>query len=139
MCACREMVNAWFAERCHSIQPSSREGSRPQTEFCPLLPDPPPSPSPSPSTPTRKISASEFDRPLRPIVVKDAEGAFTFLSDTEHVQMPLRTARPEEGGAGGTGPGQDTHTHTVHTHTHTHTQLFNPRHLCGFFSVAQGF
>ncbi|XP_031441005.1 cGMP-specific 3',5'-cyclic phosphodiesterase isoform X2 [Clupea harengus] len=103
--ASREMVNAWFAERCHSIQPSSREGSRPQTEFCPLLPDPPPSPSPSPSTPTRKISASEFDRPLRPIVVKDAEGAFTFLSDTEHVQMPLRTARPEEGGAGGTGPG----------------------------------
>ncbi|XP_062372980.1 cGMP-specific 3',5'-cyclic phosphodiesterase isoform X2 [Sardina pilchardus] len=105
--ASREMVNAWFAERCHSIQTSSREGSRPLAELCPLLPDLSPSPSPAPSTPTRKISASEFDRPLRPIVVKDAEGALTFLSDSEHVQMPLRTAtaRPEEGAAGGGGGG----------------------------------
>ncbi|KAL2078883.1 hypothetical protein ACEWY4_024627 [Coilia grayii] len=103
--ASREMVNAWFAERCHSIQPSSREGSRPLTELCPLLPDPPPSPSHAPSTPTRKISASEFDRPLRPIVVKDAEGVLTFLSDTEHVQMPLCSTRPEEGATGGTGAG----------------------------------
>uniref|UniRef100_A0A4W5M0F8 Phosphodiesterase n=1 Tax=Hucho hucho TaxID=62062 RepID=A0A4W5M0F8_9TELE len=58
------MVNAWFAERVHSIQPSSSSSS-----------------SPAPSTPTRKISASEFDRPLRPIVVKDAEGSLTFLCD----------------------------------------------------------
>uniref|UniRef100_A0AAZ3SCT9 Phosphodiesterase n=1 Tax=Oncorhynchus tshawytscha TaxID=74940 RepID=A0AAZ3SCT9_ONCTS len=58
------MVNAWFAERVHSIQRS---------------PSPAPPPSPAPSTPTRKISASEFDRPLRPIVVKDAEGSLTFL------------------------------------------------------------
>ncbi|XP_076144568.1 cGMP-specific 3',5'-cyclic phosphodiesterase isoform X2 [Alosa pseudoharengus] len=105
--ASREMVNAWFAERCHPIQTSSREGSRPLTELCPLLPDLSPSPSPAPSTPTRKISASEFDRPLRPIVVKDAEGALTFLSDTEHVQMPLPTARPEEGAAGGGVGGGD--------------------------------
>uniref|UniRef100_A0A8C2CQE2 Phosphodiesterase n=1 Tax=Cyprinus carpio TaxID=7962 RepID=A0A8C2CQE2_CYPCA len=88
----REMVNAWFAERVHSIQPS-REGSKappePLSAFHPLGPTDAPSPSPAPSTPTRKISASEFDRPLRPIVVKDAEGSLTFLSDTERVQMPL--------------------------------------------------
>uniref|UniRef100_A0A8C1ZZI3 Phosphodiesterase n=1 Tax=Cyprinus carpio TaxID=7962 RepID=A0A8C1ZZI3_CYPCA len=87
-----EMVNAWFAERVHSIQPS-REGSKappePLSAFHPLGPTDAPSPSPAPSTPTRKISASEFDRPLRPIVVKDAEGSLTFLSDTERVQMPL--------------------------------------------------
>uniref|UniRef100_A0A8C1BD01 Phosphodiesterase n=1 Tax=Cyprinus carpio carpio TaxID=630221 RepID=A0A8C1BD01_CYPCA len=86
------MVNAWFAERVHSIQPS-REGSKappePLSAFHPLGPTDAPSPSPAPSTPTRKISASEFDRPLRPIVVKDAEGSLTFLSDTERVQMPL--------------------------------------------------
>uniref|UniRef100_A0A672M8C6 Phosphodiesterase n=1 Tax=Sinocyclocheilus grahami TaxID=75366 RepID=A0A672M8C6_SINGR len=87
-----EMVNAWFAERVHSIQPS-REGSKappePLSALHPLGPTDAPSPSPAPSTPTRKISASEFDRPLRPIVVKDAEGSLTFLSDTERVQMPL--------------------------------------------------
>uniref|UniRef100_A0A3B4CSD2 Phosphodiesterase n=1 Tax=Pygocentrus nattereri TaxID=42514 RepID=A0A3B4CSD2_PYGNA len=93
--ASREMVNAWFAERVHSIQPS-REGSKA------------PSPSPAPSTPTRKISASEFDRPLRPIVVKDAEGSLTFLSDTERVQMPPPASQklssgegPDEGGGRG--------------------------------------
>uniref|UniRef100_A0A673FX86 Phosphodiesterase n=1 Tax=Sinocyclocheilus rhinocerous TaxID=307959 RepID=A0A673FX86_9TELE len=53
---------------------------------------------PAPSTPTRKISASEFDRPLRPIVVKDAEGSLTFLSDTERVQMPLPP--PQRPGSG---------------------------------------
>uniref|UniRef100_A0A8C1VW07 Phosphodiesterase n=1 Tax=Cyprinus carpio TaxID=7962 RepID=A0A8C1VW07_CYPCA len=85
----REMVNAWFAERVHSIQPS-REGSKaPEEPLSALHQTDAPSPSPAPSTPTRKISASEFDRPLRPIVVKDAEGSLTFLSDTERVQMPL--------------------------------------------------
>uniref|UniRef100_A0A8C4NTQ5 Phosphodiesterase n=1 Tax=Dicentrarchus labrax TaxID=13489 RepID=A0A8C4NTQ5_DICLA len=61
----REMVNAWFAERVHSIHPA-------------------------PGTPTRKISASEFDRPLRPIVVKDSEGSLTFLSDADRETVPLR-------------------------------------------------
>uniref|UniRef100_A0A665U9A9 Phosphodiesterase n=1 Tax=Echeneis naucrates TaxID=173247 RepID=A0A665U9A9_ECHNA len=62
--ASREMVNAWFAERVHTIHPSPATVS-----------------SPAPGTPTRKISASEFDRPLRPIVVKDSEGSLTFLSN----------------------------------------------------------
>ncbi|XP_053484756.1 cGMP-specific 3',5'-cyclic phosphodiesterase isoform X2 [Ictalurus furcatus] len=95
--ASREMVNAWFAERVHSIQPS-REVSRTLTDSSKTLPEASsltasgttetPSPSPVPSTPTRKISASEFDRPLRPIVVKDAEGSLTFLGDAEPVPMP---------------------------------------------------
>uniref|UniRef100_A0A4W5M4E8 Phosphodiesterase n=1 Tax=Hucho hucho TaxID=62062 RepID=A0A4W5M4E8_9TELE len=72
-----EMVNAWFAERVHSIQPSSSSSS-----------------SPAPSTPTRKISASEFDRPLRPIVVKDAEGSLTFLCDAEPDRGDIRTPMP---------------------------------------------
>ncbi|KAG9345531.1 hypothetical protein JZ751_008675 [Albula glossodonta] len=98
--ATREMVNAWFAERVHSIQPS-REGARVQTEACPVLlqgsrPDVP-APSPAPGTPTRKISASEFDRPLRPIVVKDSEGSLTFVSDSERVLMPLKAQRSEAG------------------------------------------
>ncbi|XP_036407123.1 cGMP-specific 3',5'-cyclic phosphodiesterase isoform X2 [Megalops cyprinoides] len=98
--ATREMVNAWFAERVHSIQPS-REGVKAQPEPCPLLlqgarPEGP-APSPAPGTPTRKISASEFDRPLRPIVVKDSEGSLTFVSDSERVQMPLRSQRSEAG------------------------------------------
>ncbi|KAG9274094.1 cGMP-specific 3',5'-cyclic phosphodiesterase-like isoform X1 [Astyanax mexicanus] len=109
--ASREMVNAWFAERVHSIQPS-REGSKALPEPLNSLPTSgpteAPSPSPAPSTPTRKISASEFDRPLRPIVVKDAEGSLTFLSDTERVQMPPPTSQklssgegPDEGGGRG--------------------------------------
>uniref|UniRef100_A0A8K9VDQ6 Phosphodiesterase n=1 Tax=Oncorhynchus mykiss TaxID=8022 RepID=A0A8K9VDQ6_ONCMY len=78
-----EMVNAWFAERVHSIQPSSSSSS------------------PAPSTPTRKISASEFDRPLRPIVVKDAEGSLTFLCDTEPDRGDIRTPfRTQQGGVG---------------------------------------
>ncbi|XP_051987571.1 cGMP-specific 3',5'-cyclic phosphodiesterase isoform X2 [Xyrauchen texanus] len=101
--ASREMVNAWFAERVHSIQPS-REGSKgpaePLTALHTLNATDAPSSSPAPSTPTRKISASEFDRPLRPIVVKDAEGALTFLSDTERVQMPLPTSQRPGAGNG---------------------------------------
>ncbi|XP_062849191.1 cGMP-specific 3',5'-cyclic phosphodiesterase [Trichomycterus rosablanca] len=100
--ATREMVNSWFADRVHSIQPS-REGSKTLTEGPKTLSDvsalpptgptgsPSPSPAPSTPTPTRKISASEFDRPLRPIVVKDAEGSLTFLSNTERVPMPPPT------------------------------------------------
>uniref|UniRef100_A0AAY4DCZ5 Phosphodiesterase n=1 Tax=Denticeps clupeoides TaxID=299321 RepID=A0AAY4DCZ5_9TELE len=89
--ATREMVNGWFAERVHSIQ-------RPPIDPCPDAP----CPSPAPGTPTRKISASEFDRPLRPIVVKDAEGSLTFLSDSGPVQMPRASLRGDEGvdGAG---------------------------------------
>uniref|UniRef100_A0A8C4Z4Z8 Phosphodiesterase n=1 Tax=Gadus morhua TaxID=8049 RepID=A0A8C4Z4Z8_GADMO len=73
--ASREMVNSWFAERVHTIQPSK---------------DTPPLHPAAPGTPTRKISASEFDRPLRPIVVKDSEGSLTFLcsSDRELGAMP---------------------------------------------------
>uniref|UniRef100_A0A8D2ZVF9 Phosphodiesterase n=1 Tax=Scophthalmus maximus TaxID=52904 RepID=A0A8D2ZVF9_SCOMX len=66
----KEMVNAWFAERVHTIQPSASKENPPQQR-------------PAPGTPTRKISASEFDRPLRPIVVKDSEGSLTFLSDAD--------------------------------------------------------
>ncbi|XP_051576928.1 cGMP-specific 3',5'-cyclic phosphodiesterase-like isoform X3 [Myxocyprinus asiaticus] len=104
-----EMVNAWFAERVHCIQPS-REGSKglpePLTALHTLSATDAPSSSPAPSTPTRKISASEFDRPLRPIVVKDAEGALTFLSDTERVQMPLPTSqRPGSGNGTDEGGG----------------------------------
>uniref|UniRef100_A0AAQ5Z2E6 Phosphodiesterase n=1 Tax=Amphiprion ocellaris TaxID=80972 RepID=A0AAQ5Z2E6_AMPOC len=71
------MVNAWFAERVHTIQPSKEN---PPQQL----------PSPAPGTPTRKISASEFDRPLRPIVVKDSEGSLTFLSDADRETVPLR-------------------------------------------------
>lgn len=96
----REMVNSWFAERVHSIQPS-REVSKTLTDGSKTLLEASAltapgsretsSPSPVPSTPTRKISASEFDRPLRPIVVKDAEGALTFLGDADPVPMPPPT------------------------------------------------
>ncbi|XP_029110341.1 cGMP-specific 3',5'-cyclic phosphodiesterase isoform X1 [Scleropages formosus] len=99
----REMVNAWFAERVHSIQPP-REGARAQGESGEAPPPNGradcPAPSPSPGTPTRKISASEFDRPLRPIVVKDSEGSLTFVSDAEPPQMPLRAQRGEAGAGG---------------------------------------
>ncbi|KAI3376643.1 hypothetical protein L3Q82_017077 [Scortum barcoo] len=111
--ASREMVNAWFAERVHSIQPSAAKENPPQQRAHQSSTDPgPPSastflpptlslldnrcpspaniPSPAPGTPTRKISASEFDRPLRPIVVKDSEGSLTFLSDADRGTVPLR-------------------------------------------------
>ncbi|KAM6949337.1 cGMP-specific 3',5'-cyclic phosphodiesterase isoform 2-T2 [Aplochiton taeniatus] len=127
--ASRETVNAWFAERVHSIQPSTSKDApaaqrTPQhpsthptaTDLCPpassILPppltlldgrSPSPAPSPAPSTPTRKISASEFDRPLRPIVVKDSEGSLTFLSDADPVPVPVRAQAMGEGGNGGGG------------------------------------
>uniref|UniRef100_A0A674BMR2 cGMP-specific 3',5'-cyclic phosphodiesterase n=1 Tax=Salmo trutta TaxID=8032 RepID=A0A674BMR2_SALTR len=110
--ATREMVNAWFAERVHSIQPSSSSSSSPCLAFS-LPPSlglidgrsPSPAPSPAPSTPTRKISASEFDRPLRPIVVKDAEGSLTFLCDAEPDRGDIRTPMPFRTQQGGVGFG----------------------------------
>lgn len=118
----REMVNAWFAERVHSIHPSASKETPPQhprtqqsstdsaassasaappptitlPDYC--CPSPVTAPSPVPGTPTRKISASEFDRPLRPIVVKDAEGSLTFLSDGDRETVPVRAAAMGEGG-----------------------------------------
>ncbi|KAG7221525.1 hypothetical protein INR49_017181 [Caranx melampygus] len=128
--ASREMVNAWFAERVHTIQPSASKENPPQQRASQSSTDPGPtsailppslslldnrcpSPatvhSPAPGTPTRKISASEFDRPLRPIVVKDSEGSLTFLSDTDRETVPLRGSVMGEGGvvvgAGGSGNG----------------------------------
>ncbi|XP_042256906.1 cGMP-specific 3',5'-cyclic phosphodiesterase isoform X2 [Thunnus maccoyii] len=129
--ASREMVNAWFAERVHTIQPSaSKENPAQQrshqssTDTGPpsapssstilpanlsLLDNRSPSPatvsSPAPGTPTRKISASEFDRPLRPIVVKDSEGSLTFLSDSDRETVPLRGSVMGEGVSGGGGNG----------------------------------
>uniref|UniRef100_A0A665UAC5 Phosphodiesterase n=1 Tax=Echeneis naucrates TaxID=173247 RepID=A0A665UAC5_ECHNA len=73
-----EMVNAWFAERVHTIHLLDNRSPSPATVS-----------SPAPGTPTRKISASEFDRPLRPIVVKDSEGSLTFLSDADRETVPI--------------------------------------------------
>ncbi|XP_036306281.2 cGMP-specific 3',5'-cyclic phosphodiesterase isoform X1 [Pipistrellus kuhlii] len=97
----REMVNAWFSERVHAI-PVGKEGARGRAESCPSPPQPGPRvEAGAPGTPARKISASEFDRPLRPIVVKDAEGAVSFLSDADQQQqMPLPARRFERGGDG---------------------------------------
>ncbi|XP_039678844.1 cGMP-specific 3',5'-cyclic phosphodiesterase isoform X3 [Perca fluviatilis] len=121
-----EMVNAWFAERVHSIQtsaskenpaqqraPQSSTDSSPQSASTILPPNishldnrcPSPVPSPAPGTPTRKISASEFDRPLRPIVVKDSEGSLTFLSDADRESVPLRGSVMGDGSVGGGGNG----------------------------------
>nr|XP_035947669.1 cGMP-specific 3',5'-cyclic phosphodiesterase isoform X4 [Halichoerus grypus] len=92
--ATREMVNAWFAERVHTI-PVCKEGIRDHTESCSCPSQQSPrADSSAPGTPTRKISASEFDRPLRPIVVKDSEGTVSFLADSEkREQMPLTPRR----------------------------------------------
>lgn len=128
--ATREMVNAWFAERVHSIQPSaSKESPSPQQQRAhqasadltlsstssnlpPALclqdsysQSPSSAPSPAPGTPTRKISASEFDRPLRPIIVKDAEGSLTFLIDADRETVPIRGSIMGEGGGGDGGRG----------------------------------
>uniref|UniRef100_A0A1A8C6J9 Phosphodiesterase n=1 Tax=Nothobranchius kadleci TaxID=1051664 RepID=A0A1A8C6J9_NOTKA len=122
--ASREMVNAWFAERVHNIQPSASKEHPSQQRVhqsstdlsssaavlppsLSLLENRCPSPasisSPAPGTPTRKISASEFDRPLRPIVVKDSEGSLTFLSDADRETVPVRGSVMGEGGVGDGG------------------------------------
>ncbi|XP_001512580.4 cGMP-specific 3',5'-cyclic phosphodiesterase isoform X1 [Ornithorhynchus anatinus] len=88
------MVNAWFAERVHTI-PACKEGVRghPESSSCPTQ-QTPHSEITAHGTPVRKISASEFDRPLRPIVVKDSIGTVSFLSDSEKKeQMPLQPPR----------------------------------------------
>lgn len=91
---CREMVNAWFSERVHTI-PVCKEGVRAHTESCSCsLQQSPHADNATSGAPARKISASEFDRPLRPIVVKDSEGAVSFLSDSgKKEQMPLTPPR----------------------------------------------
>ncbi|XP_032438569.1 cGMP-specific 3',5'-cyclic phosphodiesterase isoform X3 [Xiphophorus hellerii] len=121
--ASREMVNAWFAERAHTIQPSvpkencsQQRTHQSSSDLCPssnsttlldnCCPSPATVPSPAPGTPTRKISASEFDRPLRPIVVKDSEGSLTFLSDSERKPVPLCGSVMGEGG-GDDGSGRE--------------------------------
>ncbi|XP_023202061.1 cGMP-specific 3',5'-cyclic phosphodiesterase isoform X3 [Xiphophorus maculatus] len=121
--ASREMVNAWFAERAHTIQPSvpkencsQQRTHQSSSDLCPssnsttlldnCCPSPATVPSPAPGTPTRKISASEFDRPLRPIVVKDSEGSLTFLSDSEREPVPLCGSVMGEGG-GDDGSGRE--------------------------------
>uniref|UniRef100_A0A8C9Y498 Phosphodiesterase n=1 Tax=Sander lucioperca TaxID=283035 RepID=A0A8C9Y498_SANLU len=101
--ASREMVNAWFAERVHSIQTSASKENPAQHLLDNRCPSP--VPSPAPGTPTRKISASEFDRPLRPIVVKDSEGSLTFLSDADRESVPLRGSVMGDGSVGGGGNG----------------------------------
>ncbi|XP_073459408.1 cGMP-specific 3',5'-cyclic phosphodiesterase isoform X2 [Aquarana catesbeiana] len=84
----QEMVNAWFAERVHTI-PASKEGGKGNTEHNQQATS---SELTNQGAPVRKISASAFDRPLRPIVVKDSEGTLTFLADSEKKeQMPLQT------------------------------------------------
>lgn len=92
--ATRDMVNAWFSERVHNI-PVCKEGIRAHTESCSCsLPQSPHADNTTPGAPARKISASEFDRPLRPIVVKDSEGTVSFLSDSgKKEQMPLTSPR----------------------------------------------
>lgn len=85
---CREMVNAWFSERVHTI-PVCKEGAKHHSEACSCSTR---TESTNSTPPTRKISASEFDRPLRPIVIKDSVGTVSFLSDTEKKeQMPLQS------------------------------------------------
>uniref|UniRef100_I3JDC3 Phosphodiesterase n=1 Tax=Oreochromis niloticus TaxID=8128 RepID=I3JDC3_ORENI len=91
------MVNAWFAERIHSFQPSVSKENLSQHHLDNRCPSPATVPSPAPGTPTRKISASEFDRPLRPIVVKDSEGSLTFLSDADREIVPVRGGGGLEG------------------------------------------
>uniref|UniRef100_A0A8D0GWP3 Phosphodiesterase n=1 Tax=Sphenodon punctatus TaxID=8508 RepID=A0A8D0GWP3_SPHPU len=91
----REMVNAWFAERVHTI-PASKEGYKNHSEACsgPGHQNSRAESTSNPATPARKISASEFDRPLRPIVVKDSVGTVSFLSDSKKKeQMPLQPPR----------------------------------------------
>ncbi|XP_039176092.1 cGMP-specific 3',5'-cyclic phosphodiesterase isoform X4 [Crotalus tigris] len=82
------MVNAWFSERVHTI-PVCKEGTKHHSEACACSTR---TESTNSTPPTRKISASEFDRPLRPIVIKDSVGTVSFLSGTEKKeQMPLQS------------------------------------------------
>ncbi|CAM2113031.1 cGMP-specific 3',5'-cyclic phosphodiesterase isoform X1 [Caretta caretta] len=92
--ATREMVNAWFAERVHTI-PVCKEGTKNHSEDCSCpAHQTTRAESPNPGTPVRKISASEFDRPLRPIIVKDSVGTVSFLSGSgKKEQMPLQSPR----------------------------------------------
>uniref|UniRef100_A0A803SP11 cGMP-specific 3',5'-cyclic phosphodiesterase n=1 Tax=Anolis carolinensis TaxID=28377 RepID=A0A803SP11_ANOCA len=98
--SCREMVNAWFSERVHTI-PVCKEGTKTHSETCSCSTlQTTRSENTNSTPPARKISASEFDRPLRPIVVKDSIGTVSFLSDSEKKeQMPLqsRTLRTDAG------------------------------------------
>ncbi|XP_069486777.1 cGMP-specific 3',5'-cyclic phosphodiesterase isoform X2 [Ambystoma mexicanum] len=88
----QEMVNAWFAERVHTI-PTNKEGVKNHPDTCQSQ-QASRCENTTPGTPVRKISASEFDRPLRPIIVKDAVGTVTFLSDSEKKeQMTLQYPR----------------------------------------------
>uniref|UniRef100_A0A803SWL9 cGMP-specific 3',5'-cyclic phosphodiesterase n=1 Tax=Anolis carolinensis TaxID=28377 RepID=A0A803SWL9_ANOCA len=95
-----EMVNAWFSERVHTI-PVCKEGTKTHSETCSCSTlQTTRSENTNSTPPARKISASEFDRPLRPIVVKDSIGTVSFLSDSEKKeQMPLqsRTLRTDAG------------------------------------------
>ncbi|XP_078258532.1 cGMP-specific 3',5'-cyclic phosphodiesterase isoform X4 [Rhinoraja longicauda] len=85
--ATREMVNAWFAERVHTSNETARDVNSMHHKAWPEIL--------TPGTPTRKISASEFDRPLRPILVKDSEGALTFVFDSNKKDhMPLKVHKP---------------------------------------------
>ncbi|XP_073495802.1 cGMP-specific 3',5'-cyclic phosphodiesterase isoform X2 [Phyllobates terribilis] len=87
-CTLQEMVNAWFAERVHTI-PATKDGAKSNTENNQQASS---SENAIQGAPVRKISASEFDRPLRPLVVKDSVGTVTFLADSEKKeQMPLQT------------------------------------------------
>uniref|UniRef100_A0A4W3GRY4 Phosphodiesterase n=1 Tax=Callorhinchus milii TaxID=7868 RepID=A0A4W3GRY4_CALMI len=80
------MVNAWFAERVHTI-PTTRETARETSPSYQLARVE----NTAPGIPTRKISASEFDRPLRPILVKDSIGGLTFVFDSDKKeQLPSK-------------------------------------------------
>ncbi|XP_060688395.1 cGMP-specific 3',5'-cyclic phosphodiesterase isoform X2 [Hemiscyllium ocellatum] len=84
------MVNAWFADRVHTI-PTTNETVRDLSPMHQMAQ----SESATPGTPTRKISASEFDRPLRPMLVKDSVGGLTFVFDPDRKeQMPVKFPKP---------------------------------------------
>ncbi|XP_069086279.1 cGMP-specific 3',5'-cyclic phosphodiesterase isoform X4 [Pleurodeles waltl] len=91
-CTLQEMVNAWFAERVHTI-PATKEGGKADHQACQTQ-QAGRCEHTTPGTPVRKISASEFDRPLRPIIVKDAVGTVSFLTESEKKeQMTLQYPR----------------------------------------------
>nr|XP_057934166.1 cGMP-specific 3',5'-cyclic phosphodiesterase isoform X1 [Doryrhamphus excisus] len=98
--ASREMVNAWFAEHVHGIKAAASKDGPPTWDNLATMSA---ATSQPPATPPRKISASEFDRPLPPIVVKDSEGSVTFLSDTDRPSAPSAPSPlgdAEDGGGG---------------------------------------